>query len=106
MNDNYMPLDASWLGFYQVKSFLDNEQKISVTPDAQQRILKCRQYLDNKLEQSDELFYGINTGFGFLQNVKIDKSSIKKLQYNLLASHACGMGEEVPKQIVQLMLML
>lgn len=106
MNDNYLPLDSTWLGFNQVKNFLDNDQKISITPDAKEKVLKCRQYLDRKLEQSDELFYGINTGFGFLQNVRIDKTRIQKLQYNLLTSHACGFGDEVPKQIVRLMLML
>ena len=42
----------------------------------------------------------------FLQNVKIDKTQIEQLQYNLLKSHACGLGEEVPKDIVKLMLML
>ena len=52
------------------------------------------------------LYYGINTGFGFLQNVKIDDNQIEQLQYNLLVSHACGLGEEVPKEIVKLMLML
>ncbi|MGZ2992743.1 aromatic amino acid lyase, partial [Pseudomonas aeruginosa] len=65
-----------------------------------------RHYLDQKQASSDALFYGVNTGFGFLQNVKIDDSQIEQLQYNLLVSHACGMGEEVPTAIVKLMLML
>ncbi len=106
MNYNYLPLDDSWLSFDQVKIFLDYDQQVSITFKAHEKILKCRTYLDKKLEQSDELFYGINTGFGFLQNVKIDKTQIKKLQYNLLTSHACGLGEEVPHDIVKLMLML
>ncbi|HVX28064.1 MAG TPA: histidine ammonia-lyase [Parafilimonas sp.] len=106
MNNNYLPLDDSWLGFEQVKDFLYKHQHVSITSNAHDKILKCREYLDKKLAQSDELFYGINTGFGFLQNVKIDRTQIKKLQYNLLTSHACGMGEEVPHEIVRLMLML
>jgi len=106
MSYNYLPLDSSWLGFDQVKNFLDYKQQVSITFKAHEKIIQCRQYLDKKLEQSDELFYGINTGFGFLQNVKIDKTQINKLQYNLLTSHACGMGEEVPQEIVKLMLML
>ncbi|WP_457831669.1 aromatic amino acid lyase, partial [Staphylococcus aureus] len=36
----------------------------------------------------------------------MDDSQIEQLQYNLLVSHACGMGEEVPPAIVHLMLML
>ncbi len=106
MSYNYLPLDSSWLGFDQVKNFLDYKQQVSITFTAHEKIIQCRKYLDEKLEQSDELFYGINTGFGFLQNVKIDKTQINKLQYNLLTSHACGLGEEVPQEIVKLMLML
>jgi histidine ammonia-lyase len=89
-----------------VKNLLQYNQQVSITFDAHERIVKCRAYLDKKLASSDELFYGINTGFGFLQNVKIDKDQLTQLQSNLLKSHACGMGEEVPADIVKLMLML
>ena len=82
------------------------KQLVSVTFAAHEAIVKCRLYLDKKLSESDELFYGINTGFGFLQNVKIDKEQLRALQSNLLLSHACGMGEEVPEEIVKLMMML
>jgi histidine ammonia-lyase len=55
---------------------------------------------------SDDLFYGINTGFGYLQNVKIDNDQLEILQENLIKSHACGMGEEVPSEIVKIMMAL
>ena len=106
MSYNYLPLDRKWLHFDQVKNLLDYDQLVSITFDAHERILACRAYLDTKMEDKEKLYYGINTGFGFLQNVKIDASQIEQLQYNLLVSHACGLGEEVPKDIVKLMLML
>ena len=106
MSYNYLPLDKSVLTFQQVKNFLKYKQLVSITFAAHEAISKCRQYLDEKLNNSDELFYGINTGFGFLQNVQIDKDQLRTLQSNLLLSHACGMGEEVPEQIVRLMMML
>ncbi|MEP6512635.1 MAG: histidine ammonia-lyase [Parafilimonas sp.] len=106
MSYNYLPLDRKWLNFQQVKNLLQYNQQVSITFDAHVRILECRDYLDKKLSQSDELFYGINTGFGFLQNVRIDKNQTEQLQYNLLQSHACGLGDEVPVDIVKLMLML
>jgi len=106
MSYNYLPLDETWLSFQQVKDLLDYNQHVSITADAYESISKCREYLDKKMKQSDELFYGINTGFGFLQNVQIDNGQIEQLQYNLLKSHACGLGEEVPKDVVKLMLML
>jgi histidine ammonia-lyase len=106
MSYNYLPLDRKWLSFQQVKDLLDYNEHVSITFDAHDRIMQCREYLDKKMKEQDALFYGINTGFGFLQNVQIDNGQIEQLQYNLLKSHACGLGEEVPKDIVKLMLWL
>lgn len=106
MTYNYLPLDKSTLTFQQVKNLLKYNQLVSVTYAAHEAILKCRDYLDQKINSSDALFYGINTGFGFLQNVKIEKAQLEILQQNLLLSHACGLGEEVPEEIVKLMMML
>jgi histidine ammonia-lyase len=106
MTYNYLPLDKSFLTFQQVKNLLEYKQLVSITYAAYEAILKCRDYLDRKINSSDDLFYGINTGFGFLQNVKIEKEQLKELQTNLLLSHACGLGEEVPEEIVKLMIML
>jgi histidine ammonia-lyase len=104
MSYNYLPLDKNPTNFQQIKNLLAHEQLVSITFDAHDRITKCRKYLDEKMNNSDALFYGINTGFGFLQNVQIDKDQLQELQCNLLKSHACGMGEEVPKDIVKLMI--
>ncbi len=106
MNDNSLQLNNQWLSFEQVKELLDQDQKISIDSDTKTRILKCREYLNEKVNASDDLFYGINTGFGYLQNVAIDKDQVEQLQYNLLMSHACGLGDEVPADIVKLMLVL
>jgi histidine ammonia-lyase len=106
MSINYLALDDQWMDFQQVKDLLIKKLKVSVTESAEEKIIKCREYLNKKIEGSDELFYGINTGFGFFQDVKINKTQLEELQSNLLKSHACGMGEEVQKEIVKLMLML
>ncbi len=104
MSDNHLSLDKNPANFQQIKKLLAAKQHISITADALQLISKCRIYLDDKLSNSNDLFYGINTGFGFLQNVQIDKAQLQALQSNLIKSHACGMGEEVPKDIVKLMI--
>ncbi len=106
MTYNYLPLDKSLLTFQQVKHLLKHKQLVSITYAAHEAILNCREYLDQKVNTSDDLFYGINTGFGFLQNVKIERDQLNTLQRNLLLSHACGMGEEVPRDIVKLMMAL
>jgi histidine ammonia-lyase len=106
MTYNYLPLDKSTLTFQQIKHLLKYKQLISITFAAHEAILKCRHFLDEKLNASEEHFYGINTGFGFLQDVKIEKNQLTTLQSNLLLSHACGLGDEVPDEIVKLMIML
>ena len=106
MTYNYLPLDKSLLTFQQLKHLLKYKQLVSITYAAHEAILKCRAYLDEKINSSDELFYGINTGFGFLQNVKIETEQLETLQQNLLLSHACGLGDVVPDEIVKLMMML
>ncbi|MBS1776464.1 MAG: histidine ammonia-lyase [Bacteroidetes bacterium] len=78
---------------------------INFSSEAQQRIHINRTYLD-KIIESGQTFYGINTGFGSLCNVRIANEELSDLQHNLVRSHACGMGDEVPEDIVRWMLLL
>ena len=60
----------------------------------------------NRVLDDGNSYYGINTGFGFLANKKIDAEQLEKLQHNLLLSHAVGLGDSIPKNITKLMLQL
>lgn len=77
-----------------------------LSEEAKKKIIRCRTYLDEKLAASSAPIYGINTGFGSLYNKNIPKDQLEKLQENLVKSHACGTGPEVPREIVHLMLFL
>ena len=99
-------INNDWLDIETLQKIAQHKHDFVLSEEARHRINHCRRFLDEKLEHSDCLFYGINTGFGFLQNVAIDKNQIKQLQYNLLQSHACGIGDEVPHEIVKWMLFL
>lgn len=55
---------------------------------------------------SGQTYYGINTGFGSLCNVRINDDELADLQKNLVTSHSCGFGDEVPADIVKVMLLL
>ncbi len=94
------------LTFPQIKQLISDALPLRLSQQAVDRIVKCRQYLDEKLEKNDQPIYGINTGFGYLQHIKIAPEHLSKLQHNLLLSHACGTGNEVPSAIVRLMLLL
>ncbi len=106
MSYNYLPLDSKPLNFQQIKYLLDFDQQVSITFDAHEKILACRNFVDEKMKDSGSKYYGVNTGFGYLQNVQISNDQIEQLQYNLIVSHSCGLGEEVPEPIVKLMMML
>jgi len=53
-----------------------------------------------------EPIYGINTGFGKLAGVRVADADLAQLQRNIVLSHAAGVGEPMPAQIVRLMLAL
>ena len=89
-----------------VNDILFENRKIALSDDAKIKITNCRKYLDERMCNQDEPIYGINTGFGSLYNVKISKDKLTQLQENLVMSHACGIGEKVPNEIVKLMLLL
>ncbi len=79
---------------------------LSLSAEAKNGIEECRSYLDATMAKRTKPVYGINTGFGSLYNVKINNSQLEKLQENLVMSHACGIGDEVPVEIVKLMILL
>ncbi|MDA3904753.1 MAG: histidine ammonia-lyase [Bacteroidales bacterium] len=89
-----------------VKTILQENYLLELSEDAKEKIILCRTYLDNKVAESDEPIYGINTGFGSLYDQSISKKNMSMLQKNLVMSHACGTGDEVPLDIVKLMIFL
>lgn len=81
------------------------KEKITLTDKDLEQVKANRNYLDNKIAGGGT-YYGINTGFGSLCDVRIDDDQLKALQENLVTSHSCGFGDEVPQEIVKLMLLL
>jgi histidine ammonia-lyase len=94
------------LSLADINRIVNEDYRLELSDEAKGLIIKCREYLDRKMASSAEPIYGINTGFGALYNVKIEDSQLSLLQKNLVMSHACGMGAEVPQHIVKLMLLL
>jgi histidine ammonia-lyase len=79
---------------------------LKLSTQSEKKIVRCREYLDNKIKSSSSPVYGINTGFGSLYDRNISADQLEKLQENLVKSHACGTGAVVPDEIVKLMLFL
>ena len=99
-------IDNQWIELSELEDLLHSSKTIELGENARVAIAKCRQYLDEKMANHDQLIYGINTGFGSLCNTAISFEDLGLLQYNLVVSHACGTGEEVPAELVKRMLLL
>jgi histidine ammonia-lyase len=69
------------------------------------RVKRYRQLVQNALD-SGETYYGINTGFGYLSDVRIEHSKLSQLQDNLIRSHACGVGDYIEPEVVRGLLFL
>jgi len=89
-----------------IYKILTQKVKIELSKESKSAVMKCRAYLDTKIEKQTLPVYGITTGFGSLCNINISKEELSQLQHNLVVSHACGFGDEVPQDIVKLMLLL
>ncbi|CAN5669770.1 histidine ammonia-lyase [soil metagenome] len=94
------------IDFDSIQDIFSDDLQLKLSTQSKAKIAKCRKYLDQKLKNLDVPVYGINTGFGSLYNKSISKKDLGKLQRNLVMSHACGAGDEVPQEIVKLMLLL
>ena len=105
MSKKYI-IGNSPLTFDILEQLITQDFVLELDAKAKANVQKTRDYLDNKLASSDDPIYGINTGFGSLCDVKISKNELSQLQANLVMSHACGTGDEVPEDIVKLMMIL
>ena len=99
-------ISSETLTFERIAEIIANKEQLKLSEEAKQKITTCRDYLDAKIKTHPDPIYGINTGFGSLYNVSIAEKDLSQLQKNLMMSHACGTGDEVPQEIVKLMLLL
>ena len=102
----YHHLSSERLTIAGLKEILDSGKPVALSEELRRRIVRCREYLDRKIKDSDQPVYGITTGFGSLCDISVGGDELSQLQRNLVMSHSCGTGEQVPSEIVQLMLLL
>lgn len=82
------PLDLD--AFEQIVLY---QKEINLTPSAIKEASRSYEFL--KAFSQDKLIYGINTGFGPMAQYRINDDDKRKLQYNLIRSHASGMGDRL-----------
>lgn len=100
-----LTLSGQNLTLARLRTALARREQLRLSGDARKRIKASRAIVD-RLHDDPAPHYGINTGFGILAHKRVPSADIEKLQENLILSHAVGVGDEVPGEIVRLMLLL
>ena len=91
---------------FDIDHIISNNLQIELDDILIQKVKKSRLFLEDKISNTNDVIYGVNTGFGDLHNIKIEDEKLSELQLNLLRSHACGTGKKINSEIVKLMLLL
>ena len=99
-------ISAGHLTQDKIEEIILNGYTLELSEETRERIIHCRQYLDEKVANSKQPIYGVTTGFGSLCKISIGEEQLSQLQINLMMSHACGIGERVPNDIVKIMILL
>jgi histidine ammonia-lyase len=100
-----LALSGHDLTLSRLRRTLERRERLTLTSEARTRMKASRAIVD-RLHDDPAPHYGINTGFGILAHKRVPSADIEKLQKNLILSHAVGVGDEVPAEIVRLMLLL
>ncbi|EYB69176.1 histidine ammonia-lyase [Deinococcus phoenicis] len=80
-------------------------ETVTLSDAARERILTARAVIERIVDGPDAV-YGVNTGFGKFANVRIARDELARLQHNLIVSHAIGVGDPLPAEVVRGMLLL
>ncbi|MGC2739405.1 MAG: aromatic amino acid lyase, partial [Candidatus Acidiferrales bacterium] len=98
-------IDGENLSFELLYRIVYDGAKVELVPAARKKMLASRAVIERLIESGDAV-YGVNTGFGKLASVRISREQIGELQVNLVRSHACGMGAPLSEHETRAMLAL
>jgi histidine ammonia-lyase len=78
----------------------------TLSDEARRKMRAARELVERAAHGSREHTYGINTGFGRFVSESIPEELTEELQLRLLRSHACGVGDPYPAEIVRAAMLL
>ena len=98
-------LNGAELSVADVETVARGERYAVLADDARERVVEARAVIE-RLVDSGEVVYGVTTGFGSLASTYVPPERARELQERLLLSHAAGVGEPLPTDVVRAMLLL
>jgi len=103
--DSSLLLDGAVLAPADVVSVARDQRRVELGAAASARLRDSRRDLEQAMA-AGEVLYGVNTGFGSLSRQRIEGPQLREIQRNLVLSHAAGVGEPLPEDVVRAMLLL
>src|SRR6266481_1630831 len=100
-----MELNGEQISLVQLAAVALGAEAVRISSLARPRILASRKLIEQIVARNG-VFYGVNTGFGKLSEVRIPQSELRQLQLNLVRSHACGIGNPLSEAEVRAMILL
>jgi len=79
---------------------------VELSDSAREKMRAARRLVERAAYGLDEHTYGINTGFGRFVSQRIPRELAEELQLRLLRSHACGVGDPYPDELVRAAMLL
>lgn len=98
-------IDGNSLSIEEVRQVAREGVEVVLTQEAAEKIKASRKVVDTFVEE-EKVVYGITTGFGKFSDVLISKEEARELQKNLIMSHACGVGNPLPEEVVRAVMLL
>ena len=89
----------------QVIAVARSGEKVELSKEAKNAVIKAREYVDKKLHEH-AVIYGLTTGFGKFSDTFVPEEETAELQRNLIISHSCGMGNPLPTEVVRAAMLL
>jgi histidine ammonia-lyase len=98
-------LDGSPLTIEEVEAVSRFGASVSLAKSARDNVAAARAVVAKAAEHVDPV-YGLNTGFGSLSKVRIEPAQVHEIQRHIVRSHAAGVGEPLPDDVVRGMMLL
>ncbi|MFB5165471.1 histidine ammonia-lyase [Parageobacillus toebii] len=98
-------LTGHTLTLEEVKRVLYRDELVIASKESMEAVERSRKAVE-EIVANKNVVYGINTGFGKFSDVLIAADDVEELQWNLIHSHACGVGEPFPEEVSRAMLLL
>jgi len=100
-----LALDGQKLSLPQIDAVASGTEQVSLAAAARARVEQSRKVVEQIVAEGRTV-YGVNTGFGKLSDVHIERSQLRELQLNLVRSHSCGLGAALSTAEARAMLLL